>query len=126
MKTPQNENQVKFFEYLIGNGGNVASAAEAVGYSRQYAYHLAKEYSEYLLERVQAIMCLESVRAANTVVNTMSDDGSTPNAKLRLEAALQILDRAGITKQDRIKLDVEGGGGVFLLPAKEIKQDADS
>jgi hypothetical protein len=120
MKKPTNEKQIEFFDRLIDNKGNVAQAAETVGYERSYAHVLARKYKEYLLERVESVLALEGIRAANVVVNAMHEDGTVPNANIRLAAAQQVLDRIGVSKQERMSVDVSAGQGIFVLPKKDV------
>ena len=124
-KTPQNEQQLQFFNEIISNGGNIPAAAKVAGYVREYAYELARKYKDYLLERVEEALCLEGVRAARVMSDTLTDTGEVPGGQLRLTAAQQILDRIGVTKQERIKLDVTTPNGIFILPAKDISHDTE-
>lgn len=124
LDAPQEERQIKFFDHLIENGGNVAQAAEAAEYDRSYAYQLAKKYSTYLLDRVEGSIVINTVKAAKVVIDNMTDDGTIPSAKLRMDAALQILDRAGLVKTEKSEIRVEAPNGVLILPAKKEEADA--
>lgn len=126
-KEPTEEKQIAFFDNLVENGGLVGQAAEAAGYSKSYAYQLAKKYKEYLLDRVEGHIFLSSVKAAKVLTDTMDDDGTTANGKLRMEAAKDVLDRSGVIKTEKSELKVEAPNGVLILPAKkEVKNDDDS
>ena len=122
IKQPQNEQQKEFLDLII-RGASVPHAAEEADYTLNYAYNLASKYKDYVLDGVQGLMYLSAVKAGNVVVGSMDSDGSVPDGKLRLDAAKDVLDRVGLSKQDRVKLEVEGQQKVFILPAKE---DADS
>lgn len=115
---PQEDKQLKFFDNLVDNGGNVAQAAEAAGYTLSYAYQLAKKYKEYLLDRVQGKIILHSVKAAKVLTDGLSDDGTEANTKLRIDVAKDILDRSGIVKTEKSELKVDSPNGIFILPAK--------
>lgn len=122
---PQEPKQIEFFDNLIENGGNVPQAAESVGYTKPYAYQLAKKYKDYLLDRVQGSIYLHSVRAAKVLVDSMTDDGSIPNSKLRMEAARDVLDRSGVVKTEKSEMKIDTPNGIFVLPAKKGDSDAE-
>jgi|TARA_R100001530_G_scaffold125907_1_gene94576 hypothetical protein len=122
IKQPENDKQIAFFDMLIETG-SVSTAAKDVGYAHSYAYQLAKKYKDYILDRVEGMLYAHAIKAGTTVVDTMDADGKKPEGKLRLEAAKDVLDRIGLGKQDRIRLEVESVKGVFILPAKDLKPD---
>ena len=49
----------------------------------------------------------------------LEEDGTTPHANIRMEAAKQILDRIGIVKKEHIDVNVKALHGIFVLPAKD-------
>lgn len=112
-----NEQQKQFLDLVI-SGMPIAEAEREVDYTPKYGYVLASKYKEYVLDGVQGMMYLNSVRAGKVVVETMDADGKVPEGALRLKAAQDVLDRAGLAKQERLKLEVEEHKGVFVLPAK--------
>ena len=50
----------------------------------------------------------------------LDEDGTTPHANIRLEAAKQILDRIGIVRKDQLDINMKSLHGIFILPAKDI------
>ena len=54
----------------------------------------------------------------------MDEDGTTPHASIRLEAAKQILDRIGIAKKEKIDINMRAMHGIFILPAKETPEES--
>jgi hypothetical protein len=48
----------------------------------------------------------------------MDSDESIPQANTKLQAAQTILDRVGISKTERLKVDHNVTGGIFILPEK--------
>jgi hypothetical protein len=54
------------------------------------------------------------------MVDMLDEDGTTPHAAIRLEAAKQILDRIGIAKKEKVDINVRALQGLFILPAKDI------
>jgi hypothetical protein len=123
---PQEDRQIKFFDALVESRGNVKQAAEVAEYTMQYGYELARKYKEYLVDRADGILHLHIIQAAATVVDTLKADGRDPAAKLKLDAAAQIMDRTGLSKQERMKVELSTPQGIFILPAKEIADVTES
>ena len=50
-----------------------------------------------------------------------------PQASQKLNAAQTILDRVGVAKTDRVQVDHNVQGGIFILPEKQtvVIEDAD-
>ena len=53
------------------------------------------------------------------MVNALDDDGTTPGANIRMEAAKQILDRTGLVKKEKIDITGKMAHGIFILPPKD-------
>ena len=64
-------------------------------------------------------MASYSPKATMGLVNALEEDGSTPNASIRVEAAKQILDRVGLTKKEKVDINVKSVSGIFILPPKD-------
>ena len=52
------------------------------------------------------------------LVEVMHSDAPIPQANLRLQAAQTILDRTGLGKQDKLEVNNNVSGGLFIIPAK--------
>jgi hypothetical protein len=117
LKQPNNKEQKQFLDLVI-SGITIKDAAEEVGYSPGYGYSLGTKYKEYILDGVQGMLYLSTVKAGYIIVGTMDADGKIPEGKLRLDAAKDVMDRTGLARQERLKLEVEEHKGVFILPAK--------
>ena len=59
-----------------------------------------------------------SAKAVNRLITLLDEDGTTPQAGIRLAAANSILDRVGITKKDQLDINMKAVHGIFILPAK--------
>ncbi len=57
--------------------------------------------------------------AGAKMVDMLDEDGTTPHANIRMEAAKQILDRIGIAKKEKIDINMQAVHGLFILPAKD-------
>jgi len=59
----------------------------------------------------------------------MQSDTAMPQASVKLQAAQTILDRVGLGKQERMEVNLNVGGGIFILPQKEpiniVAEDGD-
>ena len=49
----------------------------------------------------------------------MTSDKPIPNSNTKLQAAQTLLDRVGVTKTDKVSVDHNVNGGIFILPEKE-------
>jgi hypothetical protein len=121
IKEPTEERQLEFFNLLIKTGGEVQAACDTMQepYALGYAYQLVKKYRKYFLDLVEQDIVLDSAKARKVLSDTMLADGSNPAQSLRMQAAVHVLDRAGLTKQERIKVEAENATGLIILPAKK-------
>jgi hypothetical protein len=59
----------------------------------------------------------------------MQSDTAIPQASVKLQAAQTILDRVGLGKQERMEVNHNVTGGIFILPEKQtidiVADDAD-
>jgi len=126
MKEPDNDRQKLFFTLLISLKGNVRSALSEMGdnaYSLPRAYELMRVYGDYVRDLVGNKLTLDAIKASYIIEDAMVENGQNPNMKLNMDAALQVLDRVGVTKQDRVKIEAEAGTNIFVLPAKLVAKD---
>ena len=123
IKRPTEERQLKFFSALVANGGNFPAAAEVSNYSKEYGYELGRKYKDYLIEQIEGHLAIIGLKASHRVAEAMDDDGTIANSHIRLKAALEVLDRIGIVKEDRMKVDIESEKGIFILPQKNTPSD---
>jgi hypothetical protein len=49
----------------------------------------------------------------------MNSDAPIPQANQKLNAAQSLLDRVGIVKENKLQVDHNVTGGIFVMPAKE-------
>jgi len=114
------ELQEKFLDALLGEArGNVTRAAEIVGCHPAYGFSLVQKFKDKIIQRAEEILALHAPQAAFGMVDALNGKSSGPSSgKIRLEAAKQILDRAGIVKKDELKVDVGNKGAIIIFPAK--------
>ncbi len=59
------------------------------------------------------------------MVDMLDEDGTTPHANIRMEAAKQILDRVGLAKKEKLDVNLKAMHGLFILPPKAPLKRAD-
>ena len=118
MKKELTDQQKKFLEVLFTEaGGNPVRAKVLAGYSESYSTKLLMQgLKDEVLEATKLYIAMNAPKAAMAVIGGI-DDPTQLGIKEKLNAAKDLLDRAGLIKTE--KIEVSGGGGVMLLPAKD-------
>ncbi len=112
--------QEKFLDALFGEAkGNPKKAGELAGYSEHSYPKIVRNLKSEIVSRAEGYLATYSAKAATKMVDMMDEDGTTPHASIRLEAAKQILDRIGIAKKEKIDINLKAMHGLFILPAKD-------
>ena len=117
--------QEKFLDVLFGEArGNLKKAGELAGYSEHSYPKVVRNLKQEIISRAENYLATHSAKAATKMVDMLDEDGTTPHASIRMEAAKQILDRIGIVRKDQIDINMKSLHGIFILPAKdEIDKD---
>lgn len=114
--------ETAFLEYLFHEDvkGNIRKAMKLAGYSDNIATGvILKQLRDEIIERAKTEMAANSARAFFAMLGIL-DDPNSMGAKTKLEAAKQILDRAGLAKPEGgkdVNLNIPDGG-IIILPAK--------
>ena len=117
--------QEKFLDVLFGEArGNLKKAGELAGYSEHSYPKVVRNLKQEIISRAENYLATHSAKAATKMVDMLDEDGTTPHANIRMEAAKQILDRIGIAKKDQLDINMKALHGIFILPAKD-KLDED-
>ena len=120
------ESQEKFLNALFGEAqGNPRVAGELAGYSSHSYPKVLRNLKNEIVTRAEQYLAIHSAKAATKIVNMLDEDGTTPHANIRMEAAKQILDRIGIVKKDQIDISMKSLHGIFVLPAKDNPESED-
>ena len=127
LKTPKKsltDTQEKFLDALFGAAkGNPKKAGELAGYSEHSYPKVLRNLKSEIVSRAETYLATHSAKAATKMVDMLDEDGTTPQASIRMEAAKQILDRIGIAKKEKLDVNVKALHGLFILPPKdEIKK----
>ena len=114
------DSQEKFLEALFGEArGNPRRAGELAGYSEHSYPKVLRSLKTEIVSRAENYLATHSAKAATKMVEMLEEDGTTPHANIRMEAAKQILDRIGIVKKEQIDVNMKALHGIFVLPAKD-------
>ena len=117
--------QEKFLDVLFGEAkGNLKKAGELAGYSEHSYPKVVRNLKQEIISRAENYLATHSAKAATKMVDMLDEDGTTPHASIRIEAAKQILDRIGIVKKDSLDINMKAMHGIFILPAKETPEDS--
>ena len=112
--------QEKFLDVLFGEArGNLRKAGELAGYSEHSYPKVVRNLKQEIISRAENYLATHSAKAATKMVDMLDEDGTTPHANIRMEAAKQILDRIGIVRKDQIDINMKSLHGIFILPAKD-------
>ena len=112
------EQQEKFLNALFGEAqGDPKVAGEIAGYAD---YHQPlKSLKDEIIDRAEKLLAAFAPKASMGMINALQEDGSTPGASIRMEAAKQILDRVGLSKREKVDINAKVAHGIFILPPKE-------
>ena len=112
--------QEKFLDVLFGEAkGDPRKAGELAGYSGHSYPKVLRNLKSEIITRAENYLATHSAKAATKMVDMLDEDGTTPHANIRMEAAKQILDRIGIVRKDQIDINMKSLHGIFILPAKD-------
>jgi len=112
------ENQVKFLEVLFDEaGGDVVKAKKLAGYSENTPTRLIVDaLKDEIFDATKTYMSRIGPKAAVAFGQALVDPTEL-GVKEKMQAAKEVLDRAGIVKTERV--EVQSSGGLFILPPKD-------
>ena len=113
--------QQAFLDALyINSTGDINQAMVSAGYKEGAgSTALVKSLKNEILEIANLILTRNAPKAANKLVNIMESDAPVPQANQKLQAAQSLLDRVGLVKENKLQIDHNVTGGIFVMPAKE-------
>ena len=116
------EKQQKFMAVLFDEaGGDVVTAKKLAGYSDGTATSdILKALKDEISDGTKEYMARIAPKAAVAMGNALVDPTEL-GIRYKMTAAKDLLDRAGFIKTE--KVNVESSGGLFVLPAKEGKNE---
>jgi|TARA_Y100000034_G_scaffold115526_1_gene152792 hypothetical protein len=112
--------QKTFISLLFGKAqGNPKKAGELAGYAPSSYPKVVKALKDEIIAQAEYSLALHSAKAVKGLVDALDEDGMTPAANIRMEAAKQILDRVGLVKKEKIDINAQVAHGIFILPPKD-------
>lgn len=117
------ENQQKFLEVLFDEAnGDVVAAKRLAGYSENTPTRLIVEaLKDEIADATRSYFARIAPKAAMAMTQALYEPTEL-GIRDKMSAAKDLLDRAGLGKVE--KMDVtSSSGGVFILPAKEGKNE---
>ena len=113
--------QETFLSALFNNGGQVMAAIDTAGYSPDSRGWLMRTVKDEIIDRAKNQLAGASVKAINRLSEGLDADGTIPSGQMdiRMKAASEILDRAGISKKQEVNVSGQVLHGVVMLPAKD-------
>ena len=112
------EKQENFLENVIETKGNLKLSAELAGYSGNH-YQVIQSLKQELVDLASDVLAKEAPTAAFKLVDVLTTDKPIPQANVKVQAAQTILDRVGLGKKERLDVNHNVQGGIFILPEKE-------
>lgn len=117
------DKQAKFIEliFLPEYIGKERQAMLDAGYSENtklcYVYDGVKEA---IIEKSDTLLA-KLLPKSFVGLEDVLDNSSQRGAKAKLDAIWGVLDRCGLSKRDRLEINVKTASGVFVLPTKQAE-----
>ena len=112
--------QEKFLDVLFGEAkGNPREAARIAGYSEHSYPKVIRNLKKEITELAETHLSTHSAKAATRLTDLLDEDGTTPQASIRLAAANSIVRQSGYNKKDQLDINMKAMHGIFILPAKD-------
>lgn len=115
-----------FLEHLFGDAkGDLKQAMRMAGYNdNTSSTQIVKQLKEEIIELAQNYLAGNAPKAVLAMLGVI-DDPNALGAKTKVQAAKEILDRAGLVKPEgNVDLKIPAGG-VIILPAKRTKEEVE-
>ena len=103
---------------MIQTGGDPKLSAELAGYSGNH-YQVIQTLKEEIVDLASDVLARSAPQAAFKLVEVMTSDDAIPQVNTKLQAAQTILDRVGVSKKERLDVNHNVNGGIFVLPEKK-------
>tara|TARA_R100000935_G_scaffold56310_1_gene87631 strand:+ start:1582 stop:2001 length:420 start_codon:yes stop_codon:yes gene_type:complete len=110
--------QEEFLSNIIETKGNLKLSAELAGYSGNH-YQVIKSLKHEIVDLASDVLAREAPTAAFKLIEVLQSDKALPQANIKLQAAQTILDRVGLGKKERLEVNHNVQGGIFILPEKQ-------
>jgi len=115
--------QETFLNNLIETKGDVNLSARLAGYADGSLHYLTQSMQKEILDYTNGVLIKAAPKAAHALVDMMESDKPILQAALKKDTAKEVLDRTGIVKREKIDINNNVQGGLFILPAKGLTRD---
>lgn len=125
-----NANEIKQQEFLRilfdkEIGGDPQLAKELAGYNEHYPVsRILATLKDEIVQRTKDYLVINGPKAAKELVGVFADP-SNKGAKNTIAAAVQVLDRIGVIKEEPEPKVQEGPVSVIIIPAKTAQKIED-
>lgn len=122
MKKELNDQQKKFLEVLFQEAeGNPTKAKLLAGYHEKYPTKtIMTLLKDEIIEATQLFLAYNAPKAAVAVISGI-DNPTQLGMKEKLNSAKDLLDRVGVVKTEKIKIDAVGSN-IMILPPKDNEE----
>ena len=111
--------QQSFLDNLVSCNGDTKRAAELAGYAEGSYTSVVKALKTEIIELAENILAQNAPKASLKLVEVMDSTDPIPQANVRLQAAQTLLDCVGLSKTDKLDVNLQTSNGLFILPAKK-------
>ena len=112
------EKQESFLQNVMETKGDLKLSAELAGYQGNH-YQVIHSLKQEIVDLASDVLAREAPSAAFKLIEVMKDSDAIPQANIKLQAAQTILDRVGVVKKEKLDVNHNVSGGIFILPQKE-------
>jgi len=100
--------------------GDIRQAMDVAGYKQDApSTFLLRSLSDEILEIATFMLTKNAPKAASKIVDIITSDTPIPQVNQKLQAAQTLLDRVGIVKEQKLNVEHNVSGGIFIMPAKD-------
>jgi len=100
--------------------GDIKRAMNEAGYAKEASSSsVLQSLNDEILEIANFMLTKNAPKAAGKLVTIMDSNEPIPQVNQKLQAAQTLLDRVGIVKEQKMNIDHNVSGGIFVIPAKE-------
>jgi hypothetical protein len=100
--------------------GDVRQAMTVAGYTKESpSTFVINSLSKEILDVATFMLTKNAPRAASKIVDIMTSNEPIPQVNQKLQAAQTLLDRVGVVKEQKMNVEHNVSGGIFIMPAKE-------
>lgn len=117
--TPEQRN---FLDLLFGEAkGSVSKALKLSGLTYSPS-QIIRVLGPEIRQLAEDVLAMNAPLASLSMIEALTDPNAAGTSN-RVKAAQDVLDRVGITKKSEDSIKVSAGGGLVVLPAKEVDPD---